>query len=266
MIYIKQYRFDYLLYKTGDDIGFKIILYVETFDVDKNNKKSYDPIPENINSKKEFTKKTNDVFSKVCKEILNNEINTNSLTYNNNITAKNFILKKFKKENEPNSMSYFNIIRKFCKVDSELFLLKAMIPFDNVGYLMNESDQHINYILKALNWKLVYSKMPSVVERAEKEGIVLDPKSKKTDSKVLKDFFKKTFLPSELQLGIKVDEKSIENFLKKKTNRVSYTKDDLKGIPDQIVKIINSYGNVLANIGKKQTDIYKKYKDYSSMK
>ena len=64
MITLKKYKYDYLVYQTGNDINYKIVCYVDTFDIDTSSKKLIDPLPDNVNMQKDLREKSNVVFTK----------------------------------------------------------------------------------------------------------------------------------------------------------------------------------------------------------
>jgi hypothetical protein len=56
-IALKKYRFDYLLFNEKNSITFKLVCYIENFDIDFTQKSTSDYIPDNINLNPEITKK-----------------------------------------------------------------------------------------------------------------------------------------------------------------------------------------------------------------
>ena len=159
MITLKKYRYDYLIYQTGNDINYKIVCYVDTFDIDTSSKKLIDPLPDNVNMQKDLREKSNVVFTKAVREMVSNVLNNNF--DNNQLSAKNFILHSYKSFDTKNK-SIFELLKSSISKEGSLFLLKSKISLDNIGYLFDDNDSKTNFILKSFTWKKLYASMPSM--------------------------------------------------------------------------------------------------------
>lgn len=258
MITLKKYRFDYLIYQNGKEICYKIVCYVDTFDIDTSSKKLIDPLPDNVNMNKETKAKSQEVFSKIIRDIVNNELNNN---YDNSqLSAKNFIFKNYK-ENNKKPVSVYEIIKNICKVKESLFLLKSCLDIDNMGYLYDDNDSKTNFILKSLDWKNLFASMPSM---SNKKGEVFASNTSPLNTLIEKISYR-NLTPAPLDMNIVVNDQTIQKFLEKKVKRQRENEFNNKKIPSKIKDLMKKYGDVLANIGKSGIEQYKKHKIYSEI-
>ena len=157
LITLKKYKFDFLVYKKENNILYKLICIVEDFDIDSLSKKKLNSKFENINFNIEIKKKSQQLFTKIIKDLLSTEpLNINLLT------ASNFINNNYTNNNN-NNLNIFNLFLKNLNIttNEKQILLKEKKVFTNENYLYDDVDSQINYILKNVDWKNLFSSMPS---------------------------------------------------------------------------------------------------------
>lgn len=254
LIILKKYRFDFLIFQKENNISYKLICYVENFEIDSSSKKLIDPLPDNVNLNEEIIKKSNELFFKVIRDLLSHDfLDTNLLN------ANNFINNNYSNSNK--DLNIFYLITKNLNLNiknDSRFLLREKIEISNSGYLYDDNDSKINYVLKGINWKELYSSMPSfnniVKGKSEKFVTLLD---KITYNELN---------PKELKLDIEVNDNNIQKFLEKKSKRMK--ENDLKNfknkIPESIINLMKKYGDIMTNIGKGDIEKLKRFKAYSN--
>ena len=254
LIVLKKYRFDFLIFQKENNISYKLICYVENFEIDSSSKKLIDPLPDNVNLNEEIIKKSNELFFKVIRDLLSHDfVDTNLLN------ANNFINNDYSSSNK--DLNIFYLITKNLNLNiknDNRFLLREKIEVSNSGYLYDDNDSKINYVLKGINWKELYSSMPSfnniVKGKSEKFVTLLD---KITYNELN---------PKELKLDIEVNDNNIQKFLEKKSKRMN--QNDLKNfenkIPNNILNLIKKYGDIMINIGKRDIEKLQRFKAYSN--
>lgn len=259
MITLKKYRYDFLVYQTGNDINYKIVCYIDTFDIDTSSKKLIDPLPDNVNMQKDIREKSNVIFNKAIREMVTNTLNNN---YDNNqLSAKNFILHSYK-ESDSKSKSIFDLLKSAISIESSLFLLKSKISIDNIGYLFDDNDSKTNFILKSFAWKKLYASMPSM---KSKKGNEVFESSKYPLNTLIEKISEPHFEPEKLEMNIEVNDITIRKFLSKKVKRQKedeYLKD--KAIPSRIKDLMNKYGDILVNLSKSDIEKYKKFREIAN--
>ena len=254
LIILKKYRFDFLIFQKDKNISYKLICYVDNFEINTSSKKLIDPLPDNVNLNEEIVKKSQELFCKVIKDLLsNNFIDINLLS------ANNFINNNYSNVNK--DFNIFSFLSKNLNLNinnDSKFLLRQKIEVTNSSYLFDDNDSKINYVLKGINWKELYSSMPSfnniVKGKSEKFVTLLD---KITYNELN---------PKELKLDIEVNDNNIQKFLEKKSKRMN--QNDLKNfenkIPNNILNLIKKYGDIMINIGKKDIEKLQRFKAYSN--
>ena len=260
MITLKKYKYDYLVYQTGNGINYKIVCYVDTFDIDTSSKKLIDPLPDNVNMQKDLREKSNVVFTKAVREMVSNVLNNNF--DNNQLSAKNFILHSYKSFDTKNK-SIFELLKSSISKEGSLFLLKSKISLDNIGYLFDDNDSKTNFILKSFTWKKIYASLPSM--KYKKLNDVFES-SKYPLNTLIEKVSDPNFEPQFFDMNVEVNEMTISKFLSKKVKRQTddeYLKE--KQIPERIKDLMSKYGDVLATISKNDIDKYKKYRIYSEI-
>ena len=254
LIILKKYRFDFLIFQKENNISYKLICYVENFEIDSSSKKLIDPLPDNVNLNEEIINKSNELFFKVIRDLLSHDFTDTNL-----LNANNFINKDYSNLNK--DLNIFYLITKNLNLNiknDSRFLLREKIEIINSGYLYDDNDSKINYVLKGINWKELYSSMPSfnniVKGKSEKFVTLLD---KITYNELN---------PKELKLDIEVNDNNIQKFLEKKSKRMN--QNDLKNfenkIPNNILNLIKKYGDIMTNIGKGDIEKLKRFKAYSN--
>ena len=254
LIILKKYRFDFLIFQKDKNISYKLICYVDNFEINTSSKKLIDPLPDNVNLNEEIVKKSQELFCKVIKDLLsNNFIDINLLS------ANNFINNNYSNVNK--DFNIFSFLSKNLNLNinnDSKFLLRQKIEVTNSSYLFDDNDSKINYVLKGINWKELYSSMPSfnniVKGKSEKFVTLLD---KITYNELN---------PKELKLDIEVNDNNIQKFLEKKSKRMN--QNDLKNfenkIPNNILNLIKKYGDIMINIGKRDIEKLQRFKAYSN--
>jgi hypothetical protein len=204
LIILKKYRFDFLIFQKENNISYKLICYVENFEIDSSSKKLIEPLPDNVNLNEEIINKSNELFFKVIRDLLSHDFTDTNL-----LNANNFINKDYSNLNK--DLNIFYLITKNLNLNiknDSRFLLRENIEIINSGYLYDDNDSKINYVLKGINWKELYSSMPSfnniVKGKSEKFVTLLD---KITYNELN---------PKELKLDIEVNDNNIQKFLEKK--------------------------------------------------
>ena len=255
LITLKKYKFDFLVYKKENNILYKLICIVEDFDIDSSKKKNIDSKVENVNFNTEIKQKSEQLFAKIIKDLLSTEpLNINFLT------ASDFINNNYTNNNN-NNFNIFNLLLKSLniKTNENQILLKEKKQFTNENYLYDDIDSQINNILKNVNWKNLYSSMPSY--NNIKKGL----KSEKLNSMLDKINYE-DLTKNELKLDINVNKNTIKEFLEKKTKRM--IDNDLNNfsskLPNNILNLINEYGDVMANVGNTEIEKMKRYNHYNN--
>jgi hypothetical protein len=254
LIILKKYRFDFLIFQKENNISYKLICYVENFEIDSSSKKLIEPLPDNVNLNEEIINKSNELFFKVIRDLLSHDFTDTNL-----LNANNFINKDYSNLNK--DLNIFYLITKNLNLNiknDSRFLLREKIEISNSGYLYDDNDSKINYVLKGINWKELYSSMPSfkniVKGKSEKFVTLLD---KITYNELN---------PKELKLDIEVNDNNIQKFLEKKSKRMK--ENDLKNfknkIPESIINLMKKYGDIMTNIGKGDIEKLKRFKAYSN--
>ena len=254
LIILKKYRFDFLIFQKENNISYKLICYVENFEIDSSSKKLIEPLPDNVNLNEEIINKSNELFFKVIRDLLSHDFTDTNL-----LNANNFINKDYSNLNK--DLNIFYLITKNLNLNiknDSRFLLREKIEIINSGYLYDDNDSKINYVLKGINWKELYSSMPSfnniVKGKSEKFVTLLD---KITYNELN---------PKELKLDIEVNDNNIQKFLEKKSKRMN--QNDLKNfenkIPETILNLMKKYGDIMTNIGKGDIEKLKRFKAYSN--
>ena len=157
LIILKKYRFDFLIFQKENNISYKLICYVENFEIDSSSKKLIEPLPDNVNLNEEIINKSNELFFKVIRDLLSHDFTDTNL-----LNANNFINKDYSNLNK--DLNIFYLITKNLNLNiknDSRFLLREKIEIINSGYLYDDNDSKINYVLKGINWKELYSSMPS---------------------------------------------------------------------------------------------------------
>ncbi|MCQ2818184.1 MAG: hypothetical protein MJ252_13035 [archaeon] len=228
---------------------YKVLLYVDSFDIEKGNQKEIKEIPENINDKKEIKIKTDDIFEKICREILNKDVNSNPdiKVYEDSLTARYFINNIFKGKSE-NCFDMFDVLKRQCKTKGEYFLVKGQIDVESRDFTLTEKESKERFIDDNVDWKTLYKKMP-VSKRKEEES--------------LKDEEKSTKKKGDEETSKKKGEDKEENLLKKKKKRIQYSKEDLKDMPEDIKKYFMEIADSLPTGSNKEAEKYLTFKGYS---
>ena len=239
LIILKKYRFDFLIFQKDKNISYKLICYVDNFEINTSSKKLIDPLPDNVNLNEEIVKKSQELFCKVIKDLLsNNFIDINLLS------ANNFINNNYSNVNK--DFNIFSFLSKNLNLNinnDSKFLLRQKIEVTNSSYLFDDNDSKINYVLKGINWKELYSSMPSFSN-------IKNGKSEKFIT-LLDKITYQDLNPKSLELDVEVNEENIKKFLEKKSKRMN--DEDLK-----------KYGNIMANIKKGDIENLKRFKAYSN--
>ncbi len=256
LITLKKYKFDFLVYKKENNILYKLICIVEDFDIDSSKKKKLDSKVENVNFNTEIKQKSEQLFAKIIKDLLSTEpLNINFLT------ASDFINNNYTNNNN-NNFNIFNLLLKSLNIttNEKQILLKEKKEFTNENYLYDDIDNQISTILKNVNWKNLYSSMPSY--NNIKKGL----KSEKLNSMLDKINYE-DLTKNELKLDINVNKNTIKEFLEKKTKRM--IDNDLNNfsskLPNNILNLINDYGDVMANVGNTEIEKMKRYNHYNNI-
>ena len=257
LITLKKYKFDFLIYEKENSILYKLICIVEDFDIDSLSKKKLNSKFENINFNIEIKKKSQQLFTKIIKDLLSTEpLNINLLT------ASNFINNNYTNNNNNNNLNIFNLFLKNLNIttNEKQILLKEKKVFTNENYLYDDVDSQINYILKNVDWKNLFSSMPSY--NNIKKGLKLEKFNSMLD-KINKDDLKK----NELKLDIEVNKNSIKEFLEKKTKRMidNNLNNFSSKLPSNVLNLINEYGDVMANIGNTEIEKMKRFNNYNNI-
>ena len=254
LIILKKYRFDFLIFQKENNISYKLICYVENFEIDSSSKKLIEPLPDNVNLNEEIINKSNELFFKVIRDLLSHDFTDTNL-----LNANNFINKDYSNLNK--DLNIFYLITKNLNLNiknDSRFLLREKIEIINSGYLYDDNDSKINYVLKGINWKELYSSMPSF-------NNIIKGKSEKFITLLDKITYNE-LNPKELKLDIEVNDKNIQKFLEKKSKRMN--DEDLKKysnkIPVNILDLMKKYGNIMANIKKGDIENLKRFKAYSN--
>ena len=255
LITLKKYKFDFLVYKKENNILYKLICIVEDFDIDSLSKKKLNSKFENVNFNTEIKQKSEQLFAKIIKDLLSTEpLNINFLT------ASDFINNNYTNNNN-NNFNIFNLLLKSLNIttNEKQILLKEKKEFTNENYLYDDIDNQISTILKNVNWKNLYSSMPSY--NNIKKGL----KSEKLNSMLDKINYE-DLTKNELKLDINVNKNTIKEFLEKKTKRM--IDNDLNNfsskLPNNILNLINEYGDVMANVGNTEIEKMKRYNYYNN--
>jgi hypothetical protein len=254
LIILKKYRFDFLIFQKDKNISYKLICYVDNFEINTSSKKLIDPLPDNVNLNEEIVKKSQELFCKVIKDLLsNNFIDINLLS------ANNFINNNYSNVNK--DFNIFSFLSKNLNLNinnDSKFLLRQKIEVTNSSYLFDDNDSKINYVLKGINWKELYSSMPSFSN-------IKNGKSEKFIT-LLDKITYQDLNPKSLELDVEVNEENIKKFLEKKSKRMN--DEDLKKysnkIPVNILDLMKKYGNIMANIKKGDIENLKRFKAYSN--
>jgi hypothetical protein len=255
LITLKKYKFDFLVYKKENNILYKLICIVEDFDIDSSKKKNIDSKLENVNHNIEIKQKSQQLFTKIIKDLLSTEpLNINLLT------ASNFINNNYTNNNN-NNFNIFNLLLKSLniKTNENQILLKEKKQFTNENYLYDDIDSQINNILKNVNWKNLYSSMPSY--NNIKKGL----KAEKLNS-MLDKINNEDLTQNELLLDVNVNKNSIKEFLEKKTKRMidNNLNNFSSKLPTNIINLINEYGDVMANVGNTEIEKMKRFNHYNN--
>lgn len=256
---MKKYKFDYLVHQNEKELSFKMICYVDDFEIDQSSKKEFNQEPENVNQNKDIKERAKEVFTKVIREIVTKELDNNS--DNNVLSAKNFISKNYK-DTDKKTSSVFEIVKEALHMEGNAFLLKTSLNIDNMGYLYDDNDSKTNYVLKQLDWKNLYCVMPSMLHKSNEDVFNTNKDSMTT---LLDKISYRNLEPVSLDMNIEVTDENINKFLQKKSKR--QREEDLSNgkIPSRIKELMKKYGDVLANVSKSDIDKFKKHKKYSEI-
>lgn len=152
--------------------------------------------------------------------------------------------------------SLFKIACDVFKVDTKgndnnyglLLLSRKKIEYP-LDYFVSEDQASLEY-LKTLDWKALLEKSVTLNQKTN-DGIEL-------------------YHPSVININMNElkgnnFEKEKKNFLSHKTKRDTTTKEDKELYPNQITNLINSYGDLQANIGQSIISKYLLYKKYMAI-
>ena len=230
---------------------------MDKFNINTALQKEINPLPQNVNMNMQIVKKSKEVFS----QLLHNIIHKESLTVCNNykLTAQNFINNNYNNNNSVNASqeNLFNLIKKAFGVEGKAFLLKSKVEVNNSGYYLDDINSKTNYILTHYNWKNLYATMPSI--KNNKSNVFA------TDKTPLTTLMEKiTYKPNTLELNVDINEQNINKYLQHKHQRQNNEGiNDMSKLPSNIVSLMQTYGDVIANANKTDVSNYLKYKKYN---
>ena len=176
-----------------------------------------------------------------------------NLELTNKINAESFLNNENQKKQI--NLSIFKIIQKFLKSNNQGFLLNENIGLkEPFKYMISPNDNDFdltNNILSQVNWKNLYSSMPSY-------NIIENKIEENNKYKGEHIFIKNLRLKNDM-------EKEKEKFLSRKLKRCEINEKEVKNVPNNLNDLINYYGDVNINIGHSLIDKYYLYKKYMKL-
>ena len=175
--------------------------------------------------------------------------------------ANNFINRNFassgnnKKYNT--QLKAFDILKQIKNIEGDNVLLKTGISLkDAFNYLQDfESDIFVHSKIKNFDFTPVYSNWPTQLDKIKGEEL----KATEVDISAIKqDIIVK---PSDLNFEVDMSEEKINDFLLKKVKRQRPVKDFEK-LPYSIQNLINTYGDICANITNNTFENYLFYRRF----